>query len=132
MILADSSAWIDFFRKTGTPAHLELHRILDAGEALAVSEIVVGELLAGLPSGPQLASVRDRLLALPMLSLNGLDDFELAAWIFRTCRDAGHTFTTLTDCIVAAPALRTGVPVLHNDTDFDVMERVVGLRIHRR
>ena len=33
------------------------------------------------------------------------------------------------DCLIAAVAIRAGIPVLHNDKDFDVLARHTDLQI---
>jgi predicted nucleic acid-binding protein len=35
------------------------------------------------------------------------------------------------DCLIAGIAIRTGMPVLHHDTDFDVLARHTSLQIDR-
>ena len=39
------------------------------------------------------------------------------------------TVRKLIDCLIAATAIRTGVPVLHSDTDFDRLARHTSLRV---
>lgn len=55
------------------------------------------------------------------------DDAESAAALYRECRRAGETPRQLTDCLVAAVAIRCNVPVLHNDRDFEVLARHTAL-----
>jgi len=72
VIVVDSSAWIEFFRKTESSVHLGLRRLIEDDVALAVTEVVVMEVLAGALSSADRASLRARLLALPVLPLRGL------------------------------------------------------------
>ena len=58
-------------------------------------------------------------------------DYEDAAALYRRCRREGETVRKLMDCLIAAIAIRAGVPVLHHDSDFDVLGRHTELRIHR-
>lgn len=129
MILVDTSAWIEMFRGTGSPTHLRLRELIDEGAELAVSEIVVMELLGGATRDP--AKLRKSLLSYPLLPLNGLRDYESAAGIFRRCGSAGETLRRgFTDCLIAVPALREKASLLHNDDDFEVIARHTRLRIH--
>ena len=48
MILVDSSVWIDFFSAAPGPAGKELRRMISDAEPLAVTGIVVTEVLQGL------------------------------------------------------------------------------------
>ena len=129
MIVADTSAWVELLRGTGSTMHAAMHRLLTEGADLAVTEIVVAEVLAGERSDRQLAFARRQLLGFPLLRLNGLHAFEHAAAIYRTCRMAGETLRGLTDCLISVPAMEAGASVLHMDRDFDVIARHTELRI---
>lgn len=47
MIVVDTSAWIEHLRATGSPTHLTLRSLLSAQADIAVTEVVIMELLAG-------------------------------------------------------------------------------------
>ena len=128
MILVDSSVWIDFLRARGTPADRTLTRLFRDASAVAVTEVIVMELLAGTPSSgaPALGS---RLRALPMLTIGGLAGFEAAAGIYRRCREAGTTPRSLTGCLVAVAAIGAGASLLHADRDFDRIARHTSLML---
>lgn len=129
MILADSSAWIEELRGTGSRAHRALERLLSLGAEIVVTEPVVMELLAGSRSTSELAATRKRLLAFPMLRVGGLITYEQAAAIQRVCRAAGEPVRSGIDCLIAAVAIREGAAVLHADRDFDAIARHADLRI---
>lgn len=128
MIVVDTSAWIELFRATRSPTHVMLRDLIDSGADVAVTEVVVMELLGG--ATRHRAALRQRLLSFPLLPLRGLQDFEEAAAIFRTCRRAGEALRRgFNDCLVAVPALREQATVLHNDQDFEVIARHTDLRL---
>jgi predicted nucleic acid-binding protein len=121
VILPDSSVWIDLFRGTQSIWHQALRTLIEREADLVMSEVVLMELLAGAPSRRALRQMRSALLAYPVLRLRGVDDYEEAADIFRTCRAGGATIRSLTDCLIAVPAIRAGASILHKDRDFDVI-----------
>jgi hypothetical protein len=131
LIVVDTSAWIEMFRDTTHPVGRTLDRLIERREDLAITEGVLLELLAGAHSGEALVRLRSRLMAFPILRLEGLADFEEAARIYRVCRDAGHTLRSQIDCLIAVPALREGAAVLHNDQDFEVIARHTKLKLQR-
>jgi predicted nucleic acid-binding protein len=47
-----------------------------------------------------------------------------AVELFRSARRAGVTIRSGVDCLIAACALRNGLPVLHHDRDFDLLARI--------
>jgi predicted nucleic acid-binding protein len=67
--------------------------------------------------------------AFPILRLEGLDDFALAAELYRRARQAGVTIRKTLDCLIAAPCVRSGAPLLHADADFDRLASCSSLRI---
>lgn len=129
MVVVDSSAWIEFLKPWGTPVHRTLRRLLDERAELAVTEIVLLEVLAGARSEAERAAVRSHLLALPVLPLKGLADYESAAELYGACLRAGEPIRKLTDCLVAVPVIQAGATLLHNDVDFDVLARHTPLRL---
>lgn len=129
MILPDSSAWIEYLRATETSLDLSMVSAIDGNEEVVVTEPVVMEVLAGARSPRHAASLRKALLVFPLLSVQGLDDYEEAAAIQRACRAAGETIRNTIDCLIAAVALREGASVLHKDRDFEAIARQTGLRI---
>jgi predicted nucleic acid-binding protein len=44
VIVVDTSAWVEFLRKTGSAVHLLLRRLIEETAELAITEIVVMEL----------------------------------------------------------------------------------------
>ena len=127
MTLVDSSAWIEFLRGTGSPANVRVRKLLAVGD-IAICDAVRMEVLAGARDESDLR-VLQRFLAratpIPMQS----SDYDTAAALYRRCRRQGETVRKLLDCLIAAVAIRAGIPVLHNDRDFDVLARHTELEI---
>jgi len=121
VILADTSAWAELLRGTGSATHLELRRLIEGGAEVLVTEPVLMELYAGARTDAEETVLREAMAPFPLLGLDGLSDFELAARIYRSCRAAGETPRGIQDCLIAAPALRAGAELLHADADFEVM-----------
>ncbi len=129
MIVVDTSAWVEFLRRTESRVDLHLTRLLGERAEVAVTEVVVLELLAGASQSARRDRVQEMLLGLPVLQLGGLAGYERAAEIYRECRSAGATVRTLLDCLVAVPAIEADAAVLHADRDFDVLARHTALRV---
>ncbi len=130
MILVDTSAWIEFLRATGSTAHRSVRELLDDGAELKTTEVVVMEVLAGGRDDEHLESLGRLLSRCELVPVEGLRDYEQAASLYRRCRRAGVTVRSLTDCLIAAVALRADLVVLHSDRDFDALARHVGLVTH--
>ena len=124
MILIDSSAWIEFLRDTVSPTCLRVDELL--GTEIAVCEPVWTEILADARDDRHLSDLR-RLLAGATLLATESADFEEAAALYRVCRRQGETPRRLIDCLIAAISIRWNVPLLHADSEFEVLARHTAL-----
>jgi predicted nucleic acid-binding protein len=129
VILADTSAWVEYLRRTESAADLRLTGALDAGELITTTGPVVMELLAGSTDPREHARCAEALAACDYLPIVDPDDFEAAAAIYRTCRGAGATVRRQVDCLIAAIAIREDVELLHTDRDYDVIAQYAPLRV---
>jgi len=129
VIVVDTSAWVELLRGTGRAAHRTLRNLLDDQADLAVTEVVVMELLTGAGSDAELRELRSRIRGLHVFPLKGLEDYEEAVALYRACRDGGETIRDTVDCLVAVPAIRAGAPMLHDDVDFDKLARHTPLEV---
>jgi predicted nucleic acid-binding protein len=128
MILADTSAWIEFDRATGSAADQRIATLIAEDGPLAVTEPVVIEVLAGARSDAREDDLRRLLLSFDLLHFESASDFDAAAHIYRRCRRAGITPRGMLDCMIAAVAWRRGAVLLSHDVDFDRVAQVVGLQ----
>ena len=126
-MIVDTSAWVEYLRATGSPAHLTLRARVESGEAIATPAPVVMELLAGCGSEEAAVRLRRLLTRFEILDVVGTLDFEDAALIRRICRRNGDTIRSMIDCLIAAIAIRAGRPLLSLDRDFEVIARHVRL-----
>ncbi|MEN9645576.1 MAG: hypothetical protein RL238_2245 [Actinomycetota bacterium] len=126
MLIADTSAWIEYLRRTESPADLALDAAIARDEVI-VPEPVKAELLVGARSNEELRALQRMLEHFEVMLMAPRDDFDRAVSLHLQCRTAGVTPRGLIDCTVAAMALRAGVPLLHHDRDFAAMARVVGI-----
>jgi predicted nucleic acid-binding protein len=128
VILVDTSAWVEFLRDTASPACARVDELLDAD--IATCHPIRMEVLAGARDDRHLADLRGLLARASLLPTDPVD-YEDAAALYRTCRRGGDTVRKLIDCLIAATAIRANVPVLHADSDFEVLSRHTPLRIDR-
>ena len=126
MLVADTSAWIEYLRGTGSRVHLALRASVEAGE-VTLPEPVKAELLVGARSNLELAELRRLLDGLDTELIHPRDDFDAAVDIHLRCRAVGVTPRGLVDCLIAAVTQRCGLPLLHADGDLAAIAAVVGL-----
>ena len=129
MILIDTSAWVEFLRATGSPAHLRVRSALAQDVELASTDVVVMEVLAGARDDSHRDELRRLLYGCVLLAVQGPSDYEQAAELYRACRRQGETPRKLTDCLIAAVSIRNDAELLHADADFLAIARHTPLRL---
>jgi predicted nucleic acid-binding protein len=127
VILVDSSVWIDYLRGTSTPQVEKLDALLGA-TPIAIGDLILTEVLQGCATDKEFNTVRRLLAPLVFVVLGGDDVAVDAAKNFRKLRARGLTVRKTIDTIIATRCILSGYELLHDDQDFDVFERYLGLR----
>jgi predicted nucleic acid-binding protein len=120
-VLADSSAWVEFLRGTGSAPNLRIRELLGEPERLVLTGPVLAEVLAGSMKPHEPRRIRDLLSRCSYVPVEDPFDFHRAAAIHRACRMAGSALRGHSDSLIAAVAMRAEAAVLHLDRDFDVI-----------
>jgi len=131
LILIDTSAFIDFLNKTGSPFDREIESLISKDKETAIADIVLTEVLQGIKNDKDYAEVKKSLLSFPVYSLKDIDSFIAAADLYRKCRKKGLTIRNTIDLLVAQIALENDLILMHNDRDFDTLADMCNLRIYR-
>jgi len=131
MILVDTSVWVDLLRGVDSPSCRQLRRLIEAEEDLALTGIVITEILQGIAKEREFQMIRDHLLEFPVFEPKGVETYLTAAGIFRECRRKGKTVRKTVDCIIAAVCLENDLILLHQDADFDRIAACTGLKCYR-
>lgn len=125
MVLVDTSAWIDVFRR---PAGLKIDTVVDFDDIVTCLP-VIQEVLQGLTTESAFRIGRDAMLALPIVESPLREDvFVEAADLYRRARRAGVTIRSGVDCLIAACAIRHDLTILHNDRDYPALAKVSSLQ----
>jgi predicted nucleic acid-binding protein len=126
VILADTSAWVEYDRATDSMADRRLAELIATDGPLMVTEPVLMEVLAGARSDTRAADLRRLLLRFEFAPFEAVTDFEAAARIYRRCRQVGVTPRGIVDCMY-----RRDVTLLSWDVDMDRVAQVIGLEIDK-
>ncbi|MEX2587453.1 MAG: PIN domain nuclease [Actinomycetota bacterium] len=129
MIVVDTSVWIDFLNENDTAQVAQVAALLHDGAPLALTDVIYTEILQGVRDAGQAEQLDYHLRAFPVVRLESLDDFRLAASLYRQARASGITIRKTLDCLIAAPCIREDVPILHADHDFDRLASCTSLRV---
>jgi hypothetical protein len=130
MLIIDTSAWIEHLQRRDSPVSLTIVRAVKARDAATTDQVVM-EVLAGTTDPARAAKWQGMLNACRFIQQRPYADALAAAQLYRACRRAGETPRNLSDCLIAAVALRTAGTVLHRDRDFEVIARHTALQTAR-
>jgi predicted nucleic acid-binding protein len=128
MVIVDTSVWIDFFRGKDTAEVGVLDQFLETGEDICICGIILTEVLQGIREDSDYSRTLIRFDTFLFLDMNRRT-FVKAAQIYRALRRRGITISKIVDCMIAAAAIEHKVPLLHNDRDFDPIEKYHGLKV---
>ena len=129
MILADTSAWVEYDRATGSAVDQRLSQLIRDEGPLALTEPVLMEIMAGARDDQRERALRRLLLRFDLLAFDPAADFDAAARIYRRCRREGVTPRGMVDCLIASVARRHEAILLAHDADISRIARVVGIEL---
>lgn len=127
MILADTSAWVEYDRATGSVVDLRMTALVAERGSLAVTEPVIMEVVAGARTDRREADLRRLLQRFQLLPIDIAADFAGAARIYRVSRRAGLTPRGLIDCLIVSVAQRHHAALIAQDRDIAHIAALVGV-----
>jgi predicted nucleic acid-binding protein len=119
-MIADSSAWVEYLRATGSPQHMRLKQAISRRQRVFMLDVIYQEVLQGAGSVGQYIQLQTRLDNVS--SWEPEDSREIAsqaAMLYARCRWQGFTIRSPNDCLIAVSAIEAGEPLLHADRDFE-------------
>jgi predicted nucleic acid-binding protein len=127
VILADTSAWMEYDRATGSSVDERVTELIGENGPLVVTDPVIMEVLAGARTEAHADQLRRLLLRGGLLPFEAPIDCDAAALIYRRCRQAGITPRGMIDCMIAAVAWRQGARLLCRDIHLERVATVIGI-----
>ncbi len=130
MIVVDTSVWIDYFNGRSTPAADLLDSLL-LRQPLLLGDLILAEVLQGFRSDRDFRRALALLSALEFQSMVGREVAVASARNYRALRARGVSVRKTIDVLIGTFCIKRGHQLLHDDRDFDQMERYLGLHIVR-
>jgi len=128
MILVDTTVWIDFFAARSLPHVAALETIIKRRENICICGIILTEVLQGIRQDTEFRKTRDLFNTLILLPMP-YTVFLRSAEIYRKLHKKGITIRKPLDCMIASVAIENDIPLLHNDKDFQPIEKRCGLKV---
>jgi predicted nucleic acid-binding protein len=126
-VAADSSVWVSYLNGNQTPHTRCLDRLIET-YTVTVLDVVLLEVLRGVKSEAAAEDLENRFAPFNIASVGGQKNALAAAKNYRTLRSLGITIRGSVDVLIGTWCLNNGVWLLHNDRDFDMMEKYLGLK----
>lgn len=131
LLLFDTSVWIDYLNGQENFFTTLLDNQLSDRFSVAICPVIIQEILQGIRDEKQFNMVREDLLDLNVLNLDIVEASISAASIYRKLRSKGITVRKPADCLISAYAIYYNIPLVHNDEDFNVIQKQTRLKIFR-
>lgn len=127
MILVDSSVWIDYFngRKTGETDWLDSAL---GNEQIIIGDLILAEVLQGFQSDNDFKIAKKLLLTFPFMEMVGQELAIKSALNYRLLRKKGVTVRKTIDVMIGTFCLNYQLTLLHDDRDFDPIEKYLNLK----
>ena len=126
MILVDSSVWIDYFNGSITAKTDLLDSILGK-ELVIMGDLILVEVLQGFQNDRDFETAKKELLNFPMMEMCSQELAIESALNYRTLRKNGATVRKTIDVLIGTFCIHHQISLLHNDRDFEPMERFLNL-----
>lgn len=127
MILVDSSVWIDFLKNKDTP-QTELLDRLWVSEQVGLGDLILAEVLRGVPSDRAEQSILRDFARLPVVQIADRETAITSSRYYRHLRSLGRTVRGTIDCLIATRCILSGHALLYSDRDFDSFVQHLGLQ----
>jgi predicted nucleic acid-binding protein len=128
MILVDSSVWIDYFNGRKTTKTDWLDSAL-GDEQIIMGDLILAEVLQGFQGDKDFRTARKLLLTFPFMEMAGQELAVKSAINYRFLREKGVTVRKTIDVMIGTFCLKYQLELLHDDRDFDPMEKYLNLKV---
>ncbi|MEE4240160.1 MAG: PIN domain nuclease [Desulfopila sp.] len=128
MILVDSSVWIAYFTGNDIWQSDALEKILPS-QPLLIGDLILTEVLQGFRSEKDYKKAKSFLGFLNFKELVGYEIAVKSSSNYRLLRKNGITVRKTIDVIIGTFCIENHIRLLHNDHDFDPMEKLLGLNV---
>ena len=130
MIIADTSAWIDYFKGIDAE-HTNILDIELSRNRVGTGDLIIAEFLQGFRNDRDYQDAKSLMDSLEYFNLVGRDVALSASQNFLLLKREGITVRKTIDVLVATFCIINDFELIHNDKDFEPFEKKLGLRIRK-
>lgn len=130
MIVADTTAWIDYFNGKDAP-HTDALDYALVHNRVVTGDIIIAEFLQGFREEKQYKLAKELMDSLEYHDFVGREIAYKAVRNFRRLRKRGITVRKTIDMIIGTFCIENKYALIHNDRDFDPLEKYLGLVVRK-
>ena len=130
MVFVDTTVWIDYVRGIDAPYTNALDYELLHNKVIT-GDLIITEFLQGFQDDEDFETAKEIMDSLIYYDMLGKEIAIKSARNFRLLRKQGITIRKTADIIIGTFCIEYGFPLLHNDRDFNPMEKYLGLRVYK-
>ena len=128
MIIVDSSVWIDYFNGKITQKTDWLDSAL-GNQSIFTGDLILTEVLQGFQSDKDYRTAKRLLLSFPVVEMLGQDIAIKSSLNYRLLRKKGVTIRKTIDVIIGSFCIQCSFSLLHDDKDFNILEKYLNLKV---
>jgi predicted nucleic acid-binding protein len=126
LYLVDTSVWLGYMREEENEATELFAEVATRGHPFGITGVIYQEVLQGAASKTKLGYLAEYLSSQTFYHpRDSVESHGEAALIYFRCRRAGVTVRSAIDCLIARIAIEHDLMLLHDDSDFENMARVI-------
>jgi len=130
MVVVDTTVWIDYVRGLDTPYTNALDYELMHNQVVT-GDLLMTEFLQGFRNDKDFEVAKEIMDSLIYCDMLGKEIALKSAMNFRLLRKNGVTIRKTADIIIGTFCIEHDLPLLHNDRDFEPMEKYLGLHVYK-
>lgn len=120
-LIFDTSVWIDFLKNKRNSASDLLMEYIERNDQVLLVPTILQEILQGIREDAQYKHIKDILSYFTVLQIPPIQAAIGAAELYRALRKKGLTIRKSNDCLIAYYAIEFSTPLVHLDSDFDLI-----------
>jgi predicted nucleic acid-binding protein len=129
VVLVDTSVWIDYIHGLDNPQTNALDYELYHNRVVT-GDLLIVEFLQGFRNEKDFEAAKEIMDSLIYCDMLGKDIALKSAINFRLLRKNGITIRKTADIVIGTFCIEQNLPLLHNDRDFEPMEKYLGLHVY--
>jgi len=123
---------IHFLKGVNSESSRKFRMVLERSIPFGINSLIFQEVLQGAGSEKDYLTLKKYVETQRFYHLrHPIASFAEAAKIYLDCRKKGITIRSAIDCLIAQTALENDLLLLHEDSDFDLMAKVIPLKTYK-